>query len=83
MLEKAPNELEGIDSDPARPVAFFLAVGKSDLPVLGIDDPGVGDGHPEDVRGQIFEGRFAVPHGLGVDVPVDLPSCGVNAAAEF
>lgn len=51
MLEKAPDELEGIDGGAARPVALFFAVGEGDLPVFGIDDPGVGDGHPEDVYG--------------------------------
>lgn len=83
VLEEAPDKLESIDGGPARSVTLFFAVGEGDLPVLGIDDPGVGDGHPEDIGGKIFEGRFAVAHGLRVNVPVDLPNSGINGANEF
>lgn len=83
VLEEAPDKFEGIDGGPARPVTLFFAVGEGDLSVLGIDDPGVGDGHPEDIGGKIFESRFAVTYGLGVDVPVDLPNSRVNGADEF
>jgi hypothetical protein len=33
----------------------------------------IGDGYPEDVRGEVFEACFTGTHGLGVDVPVNLP----------
>ncbi len=83
MLEESSDELEGIDGGPARPVTLFFAVGEGDFVTRDVDDPGVGDGHPEDIGGKIFESRFAVTYGLGVDVPFDLPNSRVNGADEF
>lgn len=60
MLKETPDELEGVDGGSAWPVALCLAVGEGDLAVLDIDDPGVGDGHAEDVRGQILVRGLAV-----------------------
>jgi len=50
-----------------------FAVANEDGAVLDFQDTRVGDGDFENVRGEVFEARFAGRHGLGVDVPVDLP----------
>jgi hypothetical protein len=50
-----------------------FAIADEDGTVLNFQDARVGDGDFEDVRGEVFEACFAGTHGLGVDVPVDLP----------
>jgi hypothetical protein len=54
-------------------VAVGFAIADEDGTVLDFQDARVGDGDFEDVRGKVFEAGFAGTHGLGVDVPVDLP----------
>ena len=48
-------------------------VANEDSTVLDFQDARIGEGDFKDVRGEIFEARFAGTHGLGIDVPVDLP----------
>ena len=78
MLEKAPDELEDIESDMARPVAAFLAIGEGDGSIFDSHDSGIGDSHPEDIGGEVFQGCLAVAYGLTVDVPGDLPDAGID-----
>jgi hypothetical protein len=40
---------------------------------LNLQDTRIGDGNSEDIGGKVFEACFAGTHGLGVDVPVNLP----------
>jgi hypothetical protein len=54
-------------------VAVRFAVANEDGAAFDFDDSRVGDGYPEDVGGEVFEACFAGTHGLGVDVPVELP----------
>jgi len=54
-------------------VAVGFAIADEDGTVLDFQDARVGDGDFEDVRGEVFEACFAGTHGLGVDVPVELP----------
>ena len=50
---------------------FFIA--DEDGAVLHLHDARVGDGDFEDVGGEVFEAGITRRHGLGVDVPIDLP----------
>jgi len=52
-------------------VRFFIA--NEDGAVLDFHDARVGDGDFENVGGEVFKAGFAGRHGLGVDVPIDLP----------
>ena len=54
-------------------MAVGFAIADENGTVLDFQDTRVGDGDFEDVRGEVFEACFAGTHGLGVDVPVDLP----------
>jgi hypothetical protein len=54
-------------------VAVRFAIANEDGTVLDFQDAGVGDGYPEDIRGEVFEACFTGTDGLGVDVPVGLP----------
>jgi hypothetical protein len=50
-----------------------FSVANENRTVLDFDDSRIGDGNSEDVGGEVFEACFAGAHGLGVDVPVNLP----------
>lgn len=50
-----------------------FAVANEDGAVFDFQDARVGDGDFEDVRGKVFKAGFRGRHGLGVDVPVDVP----------
>ena len=54
-------------------MAVRFAIANEDSPVLDFQDTRIGEGDFKDVRGEIFEARFAGTHGLGIDVPVELP----------
>ena len=51
-----------------------FAIENEDGAVLDFQDTRVGDGHFEDVGGEVFEAGFRTRYGLGVDVPVDVPN---------
>ena len=76
MLEKAPDELDDIEGDLAGAITAFLAVGEGNGSIFDSHDSGIGDGYPEDIRCEVFQGRLAVAYGLTVDVPGDLPDAG-------
>lgn len=78
MLKKAPDELKGIDGGVSRTVAPRFAIGKSDISPQDIDNAVVGDGHPKDVRGKIFERSFGIADRLAIDIPGDLPGFGID-----
>jgi hypothetical protein len=63
-------------------VAVRFAIANEDGTVLDFQDAGVGDGYPEDIRGEVFEACFTGTDGLGVDVPVDLPDLGRDLIEE-
>ena len=54
MLEKAPDELDNIECDLAVAIAAFLFIGEGDGTIFDSHDSGIGDGHPEDVGGEVF-----------------------------
>src|SRR3972149_6963252 len=78
MLEKAPDELDDIEGDLAGAITAFLAVGEGNGSIFDGQDSGIGDGHPEDVGGKVFQGCLAASYGLTVDVPGDLPGCRID-----
>jgi len=57
-------------------------VANEDSTVLDFQNSRIGDGDFEDVGGEVFEACFAGTHGLGVDVPVDLPDLGRDLIEE-
>ena len=63
-------------------MAVGFAIANEDGTVLDFHDAGIGDGDSEDVRGKVFEACFAGTHGLGVDVPVELPDLGRDLIEE-
>ena len=63
-------------------MAVRFAVANEDGAAFDFDDTRIGNGYPEDVRGEVFEARFAGTHGLGIDVPVDLPDIGRDLIEE-
>jgi len=83
MLEEAADKLQGVESDLTRPVAALFTIRKSDVPIFGNRDSGVGDSHPEDIRSKVFQSRAAVAYGLTVDVPGHLPDGGIDFVQEF
>ena len=78
MLEKAPDELDDIESNFSTAAASFLAVGEGDGSIFDGQDSGIGDGYPEDIGCEVFQGRLAVAYGLTVYVPGDLPGCRID-----
>jgi len=78
VLEESPDELHGVECHGPPTVAFGLTVAEEHLVVLDLDDSGVGNGNPEDVGGEVLEGGSGFSHGLGMDIPVDLPDQGVD-----
>ncbi len=63
-------------------MAVRFAVANEDGAAFDFDDSRIGDGYPEDVRGEVFEACFTGTHGLGVDVPVELPDLGRDLIEE-
>ena len=57
-------------------------VANEDSTVLDFQNSRVGDGDFEDVRGEVFEACFTGTHGLGIDVPVELPDLGRDLIEE-
>ena len=78
MLEKAPDELDDIEGDFSTAIAALLTIGEGDGSIFDSHDSGIGDCHPEDVGGKVFQGCLAASYGLTVDVPGDVPGCRVD-----
>jgi hypothetical protein len=80
MLEDAPEKLKGTEGDISGAIAPGFARGKGDLPPLDGHNAAVGNGHPKDVGGEIFEGGLGIAHRLAVVVPGELPDLGGSMA---
>ncbi len=78
MLEKAPDEFQGIEGDMAGAIAAFFLIGEGNSSIFDGHDSGIGDGYPEDIRCEVFQGCLAVAYGLTVDVPGDLPDAWID-----
>ena len=82
MLEKATDELQGIERSGSVEVGSVLSVFEGDGTVFHFEDAVIGDGDFEDVGGEVFEGGVAFTDGLGVDVPVQGPHLGIDLLKE-
>lgn len=78
MLEKAPDELDDIKGDVSIAIAALLAIGEGDSSIFDNYDSGIGDGHPENIGSEVFQGCLAASYCLTVDVPGDLPACRID-----
>jgi hypothetical protein len=64
MLEKAPYELDDIEGDVAGAITAFLAIREGNGSIFDSHDSGIGDGYPEDIGGEVFQGCLAVAYAL-------------------
>ena len=78
MLEKAPDELDDIECYFSTAIAALLTIGEGNGSIFDSHDSGIGDSHPEDIGGKVFQGCLAASYGLTVDVPGDLPGCRID-----
>jgi len=78
MLEEAPDELDDVEGNLAGAIAAFLTIGEGNGSIFDNHDSGIGDGYPEDIGGEVFQGCLAASYGLTVDVPGDLPACRID-----
>ena len=74
MLEKAPDELDDIEGNLADAMTAFLSIGEGNRLIFDSHDSGIGDSHPEDVRCEVLQSFHAIPDGLTVDIPGNLPA---------
>ena len=52
--------------------------GEGDSAVFEAHETSIGDGDPEDIRGEVLEGRVAIVACLRVNVPGDVPDLWVD-----
>ena len=73
MLEESADTLDGVEMGRTEAGTAHCTGGESHRAVREAHDAAVGDGDPEDRRGEGGEGRVAVVIGLTLDVPGDGP----------
>ena len=73
MLQEPAHTLQDVELGGARACASGFAVRARDDMVLERDNTAVGDGHFEDLRGEILQGCGAVRVDLAVHVPGGVP----------
>ena len=76
VLQEAADELLGGEGAGLPVAGGAVAVAKGDLTLVQFEDTVVGEGHPEDVRGQIVEGGLTGANRLAMDDPVLPPGRG-------
>jgi len=76
MLEESADKLDGVEMGRTEAGTAHFTVGERNRAVLEAHDAAVGDGDPEDIRGEVGEGGVSVMIGLTVDVPGDRPHVG-------
>ena len=74
VLQEPSDELHSVQCHGSPPLAVRLTVTKENGVIFHFHIAAVGDGHFEDIRSQVFDGGMALPHGLAVDVPLDVPN---------
>ena len=82
VLEEPVEKLERIECRGAWACTAYFSVGERDRAVLEVDDALVGDGHPEDIRGEGGEGGVAVGLCLTVDIPGDGPGLRIDLLSQ-
>jgi hypothetical protein len=78
MLEEPADKLHGIEGGSAWASTSRLTVGEGDSAVLEAYETSIGDGDPEDIGGEVLEGRVAIVARLRVNVPGDVPDLWVD-----
>jgi hypothetical protein len=73
VLQAPPEQLQDVEVGGAGTRTAPLPRGEGDGTVLEADDAAVGDGEPEERRGEGGEGGVALVMGLALDVPGDRP----------
>ena len=76
MLKEPPEKRYAVELSGAEAGTADFPVGEGDRAVLQVDETVVGDGHLEDIRGEVRQGGVAVVVGLTVDIPGDAPDLG-------
>jgi hypothetical protein len=76
MLKAPAEKLHDVEVGSAWAGTAHVTVGEGARALLERDNAAMGDGNPEDVRGEGGEGGVAVVVGLTVDVPRDGPDLG-------
>jgi len=78
MLQEAVDELFGFQRAAAFLPRIGIPVAKRHAVILQLQDAIIANGHPEDVRGQIFQGAQAGTHVFAMHDPLLLPDLGRN-----
>jgi len=82
VSQESPDELHHPQAHGSPSAALWLLIAERHPAVLHFDDTAVGDGHAEDIRGEVFNTRLRIPDRLTVDVPVLLPCFGRDMLQE-
>jgi len=83
MLQEPAEKLHDVEVGGAWAGTAHFPGGEGDRAVLERDKAALGDGDPEDLRGEGGEGGVAVVMGLTVDVPRDGPDLGVDVLQQL
>src|SRR5262249_14169308 len=78
MLEEPADKLHDVEVGGAEAGTARFTIGEGDGAVVERDNTTVGDGDPEDIGGEVLEGRVAVWLRLTVDVPGGVPDLWVD-----
>ena len=78
MLKEPAEKRHDVEVGGAWAGTPHFTVGEGDRAVRERDNAAIGDGDPEDIRGEGGEGGVAVVIGLTVDVPRDGPDLGID-----
>ena len=85
VLEEAPDEILGGQSQVAQLLRTVVAIAKGDVPGFDRFQSAVGEGNPEDVAGQVIQDLLAGARVLAVDIPGLMPAreAGIQASELF
>jgi hypothetical protein len=69
--KEATNELCSLDGRDFNLIGGGVFIAERDWPRFEVENATIGDGDAKDVRGEIFESRFAGAHGLRMSNPIN------------
>jgi len=76
VLEEPANKCDGVEGGGSWARTSRFMVGEGDGAVVEAHEATVGDGDPEDIGGEVCEGRVAIGPRLRVDIPGEVPDLG-------
>jgi hypothetical protein len=82
VLQEATDELLSREGTRFPVTGGPVTVTEGDLTVLTLENPPIGESHPEDIRGQILESGLTGANGLTVDDPLLPPDRGRNSLGQ-